>query len=126
MRRSRLVCFKPQVEAGRRMNVEYAHHGVTMVRKGMRDARWDEDECSRAGDDLRLLEYEGELSFEDVERVVFGGVSVHGRAFAVRLDCDNGQIEAPCVLAACQELDVSDTVASVRRNYERVPRSHPT
>ncbi len=48
--------------------------------------------------------------FEDVERIVLGGVEVRLRPVAVRLDRDDGEVEAWRVPAAREELDVANTV----------------
>ncbi len=58
--------------------------------KRVRDARWDEDEGARPGDDLLVVDREGQLALEHVERVVLGRMRVLFGPFAVRLDRDQG------------------------------------
>ena len=77
-----------------------------------------------AGDDLFAVDRERQLAFEDVERVVLAGVTVHVGTVAVRLDRDDRQIEPRCVLAAREELDVPNTVPLARWNNDRALRPH--
>ena len=63
---------------------------------------------------LLALDAERELALEDVERIVLRLVQVLGRAAAVRLDLDHGEVETRCVGAPREELDVADAVALAR------------
>jgi class 3 adenylate cyclase len=69
-----------------------------------------EHKRSRAGDDLVVVDEECQLAVEDVERVVLVVVLVHGRALAVRLHRDLGQVETGRVAASGEELDVADAM----------------
>ena len=62
-------------------------------------------------DDLVAVDREDELALEHVEGIVLGRVGMLGRAIAMRLDRDHGEVEARCVLAPRQELDVADVQA---------------
>jgi len=62
------------VEAAGRVDVQHPDRAVAIVAKAVPDARRNEDEGARARRDLAVVEGEGELALQDVERVVLGVV----------------------------------------------------
>jgi hypothetical protein len=72
--RGHLLGFEPKVESCRGVNVEESSNGVSVVRERVRDVRWHEHERAGTRDNLLAADVERELSLEDVEGVVLGGM----------------------------------------------------
>ena len=98
-----LAPFEPEVEARWGVDVDHSDDGLAAVRERVRDSGRHEHEGAGPGDHLVVVDGEGELALEDVERVVLRSVRVLLRPLAVGLERDQREVEARCVGAPGEE-----------------------
>ena len=91
-------------------------------RERVRDARRDEDEGARPGQELVLTQEQRQLALEDVERVVLRVVRVGRRPFSVRGHRDQAEVEPRRVLRAREKLHVADPMTLARTDDDCLRR----